>query len=92
MSAVRALRQELPFIAVILIVGGGLLLLSVASAHWFRGVLLIAAGFGLAAILRLILPDHRAGLLRVRRRSFDVFCFATVSVLAVIFGVLLPRA
>ena len=92
MSAARTVRHELPFIAVIVVVGVGLLSLSLESAHWLRGVLVIAGGFGLAAILRLVLSDERAGLLRVRRRYFDVLCFAAISVLAVIFGVLLPRA
>ena len=92
MSAGRTLRHELPFIVVVLVVGAGLLSLSITSAHWLRGVLVIAAGFGLAALLRLVLSDQQAGLLRVRRRNFDVLCFAVVGVLAVIFAVLLPRA
>jgi hypothetical protein len=92
MSVARVLRQELPFIVVVLIVGTGLLLVSFVSRHWLRGVIVIAGGFGLAALLRLTLPPERAGLLAIRRRSFDVFCFGVVSVLAVIFGELLPRA
>ncbi len=92
MSAARAIRHELPFIAVVALIGAGLLLLSIASDHWLRGVLLMAGGFALGAVLRLVLPDDRAGLLAVRRRSFDFLCFATISVLAVIFAVLLPRA
>ena len=91
MSALRTLRHELPFVLSALVVAVGLLMVSFASNHWLRGVLVIAGGFGAAALLRLVLPQEWAGLLAIRRRSFDVFCFAVVSVLAVIFGVLLPR-
>jgi uncharacterized membrane protein YwaF len=88
----RALRHEWPFALALAVVAVGLLAISFASEHWLRGVVIIASGFGVAAVLRLVLPDERAGLLRIRRRSFDVACFGVVSVLAVIFGVLLPRA
>jgi hypothetical protein len=89
---VRTVRDELPFIAVVLVVAAGLVALTVASEHWLRGVLILASGFILGGLFRLVLPDGRAGLLQIRRKSFDVICFETVGVLAVIFAVLLPRA
>ena len=39
---------------------------------WRAGVVLFACGVLTAGILRLVLSDDRAGLLRVRRRTFDV--------------------
>ena len=38
---------------------------------WRRGVLLFAGGILLAGLLRLVLSDDAAGLLRVRGRTFD---------------------
>jgi Protein of unknown function (DUF3017) len=38
---------------------------------WRRGSLLIGIGVGVAAVLRLVLPDERAGLLVVRSKGTD---------------------
>ncbi len=46
---------------------------------WRRGALLIGIGVGVAAALRLVLPDDRAGELVVRSRSLD---FATLTSVA----------
>ena len=40
-----------------------------AANFWRRGSLLIGIGVGLAAVLRLVLPDERAGLLAVRSKG-----------------------
>lgn len=40
--------------------------------QWRLGVVVFACGVLAAGILRLVLSDDRAGLLRVRRRTFDV--------------------
>jgi hypothetical protein len=39
---------------------------------WRAGVVLFACGVLAAGAFRMILSDDRAGLLRVRRRTFDV--------------------
>jgi Protein of unknown function (DUF3017) len=39
---------------------------------WMQGVVGISAALVLAGAARLALPDRMAGLLRVRRKSFDV--------------------
>lgn len=64
----------------ILVVGGiGLVaLILVAAGFWRRGALLIGIGVGVAAGLRLGLPEDRAGLLVVRTRAIDVSMMATV--------------
>ena len=46
---------------------------------WRRGALLIGIGVGVAAILRLVLSDERAGLLVVRSRGIDFITTATVA-------------
>ena len=46
---------------------------------WRRGSLLIGIGVGIAAALRLVLSDNRAGLLVVRKRATDFTTMALVS-------------
>lgn len=53
----------------------------VAAGFWRRGAFLIGIGVGVAAGLRLLLPEDRAGLLVVRTRSLD---FATMTTLSVV--------
>ena len=60
---------------VILIVAFGL----VVAGYWRRGALVLAIGVALAAVLRLTLPEDRAGLLAVRSRGIDVATTASVS-------------
>ena len=45
---------------------------------WRRGSLLIGIGVGVAAVLRLVLPDERAGLLAVRSKGIDFMTTAIV--------------
>lgn len=56
----------------------------VAAGFWRRGALLIGIGVGVAAALRLLLPEDRVGVLAVRSRRLDVATMATVCA-AVVF-------
>jgi hypothetical protein len=49
-----------------------------AANFWRRGALLIGIGVGVAAALRLLLSDDRAGLLAVRTKGIDFMTTATV--------------
>jgi hypothetical protein len=60
---------------VIVIVAFGL----VVAGYWRRGALVLAIGVAVAAVLRLTLPEDRAGLLAVRSRGIDVATTASVS-------------
>lgn len=60
----------LVFVAAFVLAGAG---------FWRRGALLIGIGVGVAAVLRLVLSDARAGLLVVRGRSTDVATTALVA-------------
>ena len=51
----------------------------VVADFWRRGSLLIGIGVGVAAALRLVLSDSRAGLLVVRGRMTDFSTMALVS-------------
>ena len=50
----------------------------VAAGFWRRGALLIGVGVGVAAGLRIALPDDRAGVLVVRSKGTDVAMMSAV--------------
>jgi len=51
----------------------------VVAGYWRRGALVVAIGVGVAAALRVALPDDRVGLLAVRTRTIDFVTTAAVS-------------
>ena len=69
-------RRQWPILSVAAI--GLVALALVAAGFWRRGTLLIGIGVGLAAGLRLALPEDRAGVLVVRTRTIDVAMMAAV--------------
>jgi hypothetical protein len=71
----RMVSQEWPILTVglIFVAAFGL----VITDYWRRGSLLIGIGVAVAAVLRLALPDERAGLLVVRRKATDFVTTAT---------------
>ena len=72
----RYLRAQWP---ILVVAGFGLIaLVLVAAGFWRRGALLIGIGVGVAALLRLVLPEDRAGVLVVRSRGIDVSMMAAV--------------
>jgi len=73
------IRSQWPILAVASIFAVAMVL--VAAGFWRRGTFLIGIGVGVAAGLRLVLPDDRAGLLVVRSKSLD---FATMTTLSVV--------
>ena len=70
------LRRQWPILTVAAI--GLVALALVAAGFWRRGTLLIGIGVGLAAGLRLALPEDRAGVLVVRTRTIDVAMMGAV--------------
>lgn len=66
----RRVRRSIPIVLVLLVVLVGLLL--VATDHWRKGATAMGAATGLAAGLRLVLPEGWVGVLAVRSRVFDV--------------------
>jgi Protein of unknown function (DUF3017) len=70
-------RAQWPILLVGLIFATALAL--VGANFWRRGSLLIGVGVGVAAALRLVLSDDRAGLLVVRGRGIDFVTTATVA-------------
>ena len=72
-------RAQWPILSVAVIFALALVL--VAAGFWRRGALLIGIGVGVAAGLRLLLPEDQAGLLVVRSKRLDV---ATMSVVCAV--------
>ena len=64
------LLRQLPLLAVLLVVVGGLLL--VTFRHWRMGLVVLGLALVVAGLLRLVLPVRRAGFLAVRSRPVDV--------------------
>ena len=71
------LRAQWPILLVELIFAAAFVL--AAANFWRRGALLIGIGVGVAAILRVVLSDERAGLLVVRGKGTDFVTTATVA-------------
>jgi hypothetical protein len=76
MSARSVLRAQWPILLVGLIFVMAFVL--VGANFWRRGSLLIGIGVGVAAVLRLVLTEERAGLLAVRSKGIDFVTTAMV--------------
>ncbi len=66
--------RQLPLLAAILVVGVGLVLVTFGA--WRSGLVVVGLALVGAAVLRLLLPLRRVGLLAVRSRSVDVLMLA----------------
>lgn len=87
----RNVRDELPFVTVVLVVALGFCYSLASGGHWLRGVAVIAGGMVLGAVLRMVLPAATAGLLAIRGRLFDVVCYLVLGLAVFGFGVLVPQ-
>ncbi|MEB3983077.1 DUF3017 domain-containing protein [Mycobacterium sp. 663a-19] len=76
MTARSVVRAQWPIVSVGLIFAAAFVL--VAANFWRRGSLLIGIGVGVAAVLRLLLSEDRAGLLVVRSKGTDFVTTAMV--------------
>lgn len=80
--------RELPFLLVLGGVGVGLVV--VALHHFKRGSVIMGAALVLGGVLRLLLPERRAGLLVVRGRALDAATLITLGVLIAIAAAIVP--
>lgn len=62
----------------------------VAAGPWREGVTLMGLGFTLALVMRLVLPDQRAGMLRVRHRVIDLMVLGGCAGLMLALAVIIP--
>jgi len=83
-----ALLRQWPLLVVMVCFLVGICL--ILAMHWRRGAMMIGGGTGLAALLRLVLPDERAGLLVVRSRFWDVFVTGLGGAAMIVLAWLVP--
>lgn len=81
----RFTKKNLPMVAVAVVIL--IAVVFVLADRWRRGAFVFGVATLLAAILRLVLSDDRAGLLVVRSRPFDVGALAAVGATIVILAV-----
>jgi hypothetical protein len=72
-----------PLTLVLLIAGAGMV--RTLTQHWREGAVLLGGALIVAAVLRVLLPTDRVGMLAIRSRPIDVLCYAGLgTVLAVL--------
>lgn len=82
-------RSEWPLVLSLLVAAAGLVILT--FDNWRNGVLLFAGGVLLAGLLRVVLSDDAAGLLRVRGRTFDTLLLLGVGAAILLLGLIVPN-
>lgn len=85
----RHLPAEAPMIAVLLVAAIGLL--RVATSNWREGAVLLGGSLLLAAVLRAVLPQDRAGLVAIRSRAVDVLSYTGLGLAVVLLAVTITR-
>lgn len=64
----------------------------VGTGPWRTGLAVIGAGILAGAVVRLVLPDDAAGMLKVRRKLVDVVTLAGLGAALVVLSVVIPDA
>ena len=82
------LIRQLPLLAVLVVVGIGLL--DVTFDHWRRGLVLVGLALIGGAAMRLLLPVRRLGFLAVRSRPVDVVLLAGTGVALIVVVLTIP--
>ena len=85
---VAGLVRQLPLLAVLIVVGIGLVL--VTFEHWRRGLVVIGLALVGAALLRLLLPVRRVGFLAVRSRPVDVVLLTVAGLALTVIALAIP--
>lgn len=80
--------------------GGGVYLIVVATAltglaitalgAWRPGVAWIGGGLIVGGVARLLLPERRSGMLRVRRKGSDVVMMLVAGAVLVVLAIVVP--
>jgi len=83
-----ALLRQWPLLLVVacFAVGIGLVL----ALHWRRGAMMMGGATGLAGLLRMVLPEERAGLLVVRSRAWDVIVTGLTGAAMIVLALVVP--
>ena len=62
----------------------------VVVGAWRTGVSWMGAGLLFGSLFRLVLPERRAGMLRVRRKSVDVALLALSGAALIVLAIVIP--
>jgi hypothetical protein len=84
------LVRQLPLLAILVMVGVGLLVLT--FGHWRRGLMVVGLALVVAALLRALLPVRRVGFLAVRSRTVDVVLLGGAGVALTVVALTIPYA
>jgi len=89
----RRLPSTLGGLIYLIVVGATLIgLLVVAFGPWRRGVDLIGVALLVGALMRIVLPEGRAGMLRVRRNRWaDVLMLGGVGTALIVLASVIPN-
>jgi hypothetical protein len=81
-------------------IGGGVYLVVVATAltglaitiagAWRTGVIWMGIGLLVGGSARLVLPERKAGMLRVRRKASDVVMLLGAGIVLIVLAVVVP--
>lgn len=85
-------RRQWPLLLVSAGVLGGLVSAFLGPTTWRPGCVVIGASLVLGALLRLLLPTRRAGLLEVRSKPFDVIVLLLAGSAILVLAVVVPPA
>ena len=80
---------EAPMLLVLAVAAVGLM--RVATANWREGAVLLGGSLLVAAVLRVILPPDRAGLLAIRSKAVDVISDSGLGLAVVLLAVTITR-
>ena len=83
------LPAEWPMLAVLAVAAVGLL--RVATANWREGSVLLGGSLLVGAVLRVLLPPDRAGLLAIRSRAVDVLAYTGLGLAVVVLAWTITR-
>ena len=84
----RVTWRQWPLTVVLIALGGSLLL--IATDHFRRGSVGLAASVMLAFFLRLLLPPSEAGLLAVRSKRVDAIVLGVLAIGLTVFALWVP--
>ena len=61
-----------------------------ATGPWRTGVAVMGGSLGVAFVARMLLPDKRLGMLRIRRRFVDLATMALCGLGLVVLAIVIP--
>ncbi len=78
-----------PATLVLVIAAGGMV--RVLTQHWREGAVLIGGALVVAAVLRVVLPADRVGLIAIRSQVIDVLCYLGFGLVMVALALTITR-